>query len=200
MLYHNYLERVLGSRVKVMVLRALFRFPGKKFTVRELAAFVGASHTPILRLLSDLRGINIITTEKHGTAHLVSVNKDSYLYIPLQQLFLVEKKTKERLISTIRSFLPSVKMAILFGSIQGGNEDMDSDIDLLIVTEHKNRMKAVLDHNRHTIARIFGNIPSAVILTEKEFKHKANKPFAVDILKGYTLIKGKDLVHRYWKK
>ncbi len=200
MLIHKYLERVVGSKIKVKIVRAMLRFPGKSFTVRELASFIKVSHTPVLRSLGDLEGMNLIKIEKHGTASLLRINKESCLYKPLKDLFLFEEKTKENLIEALRLALSKVKMAVLFGSIQKGEERMDSDIDLLIVTDNKKKARKELEKQRIKIINKFGNVISPIILTEEEFKKKKNKPFAKDILKDYCLIKGEDLIVKYWKR
>ena len=62
MLYHNYLESLLGSRVKVKILRTLCRHRGKESTVRELADFLDVSHIGVLKALEDLA----LATD-HGT-------------------------------------------------------------------------------------------------------------------------------------
>jgi hypothetical protein len=41
MLFHNYIETLFGSKVKVKALRTLWRFKEKEFTIRELAKFLG---------------------------------------------------------------------------------------------------------------------------------------------------------------
>jgi predicted transcriptional regulator len=53
-LFHNYIETLFGSKVKVKVLRTLWRFKEKEFTIRELAKFLGISHTGVKKALDDL--------------------------------------------------------------------------------------------------------------------------------------------------
>ncbi|MEK6826744.1 MAG: nucleotidyltransferase domain-containing protein [Nanoarchaeota archaeon] len=199
MLFKNYLERVIGSKVKVGIVRALLRFPGKGFTARELAGFVHVSHTPVLKSLKDLKGMNLVEIEQYGTSKLIKLNKNSYLYGPLNYLFRFESDTKERLIAKIRNILPKVQMVLLFGSIQQGKEKMNSDIDLLIVTKNKRKTENAIKEKQDLIMREFGNTMSPTILTMKQFINKKNKPFAKDLRKNYKILKGKDLVKKYWK-
>lgn len=195
---NKYLEKVLGSKVKVKVFRAMLKFPDKKFTVRELAKFISVSHPPILRSLHELEGMNLISVERHGQSNLLTFNKNSYLYNILKKLFRAEEKTKQELISIIKSNLPKVEMVVLFGSIQKGNERMRSDIDLLIVTGDKKLIKKTIEAINFKLSKIFGNTISAIILTKKEFKTKKNKPFAKTLITSYSVIKGKDLIKEHW--
>ena len=48
MLFSDYLGTLLGSKVKIKILRALFRFRTKTFTLRELAKYINVSHTAVL--------------------------------------------------------------------------------------------------------------------------------------------------------
>ena len=199
MILHYYWETVLGSKVKVKVLRTLCRFPTKRFTVRELAKQMGVSHTPVLKSLADLQGMNLITLEKHGTANLLTLNSKSHLYPLLKQLFSFEQETKANLEQRIKTILPPVEMAALFGSVQQGGEKMNSDIDLLIVSKNKKEVEESITNSRKTIIEEFGNLLSPLIFTVEEFKRKRNKPFAKDLIHHYKILKGQDLIQKWWK-
>jgi len=199
MLFRNYLDKVLGSKVKVSIVRAMLRFPNKSFTARELASFVNVSHTPVLRSLGDLEGMNLIEVEKHGTSKLIRLNKRSYLYESLEYLFNYESNAKNKLIYKIKRIISNIEMVVLFGSVQKGEEKMDSDIDILVVTKNKKNIEENLKENQSLIMKEFGNVISPVILTRKQFIDKKNKPFAKDLIKNYRLIGGKDLISIYWK-
>lgn len=199
MKFRNYLESVFGSKVKIKIVRAMFRFPRKGFTARELANFTNVSHTPVLRSLKDLEGINLIGVERHGTSNLIRLNKRSYLYNILRDLFDYEKNTKEKLISRIKRIISNAEMVVLFGSIQKGKEKMDSDIDLLIVTRYKKKTKEDIMESQNSVMKEFGNVISPIILTRKQFISKKNKPFAKDLIRDYKIIEGRDLIKRYWK-
>lgn len=198
MLYHQYIETVLGSQVKIKMLRALLRHPSKKFTIRELAKFIGVTHTPVLRSMKDLQGMNLINLEKHGTANLLALNTSSHLYPILNSLFSFEHETLKNLINKLRALLPPIETAVLFGSLQKGAEKIDSDIDLLIITENKKEVKQALDKNQARFIQEFGNILSPILLTLSEFKKKKSAAFAKEVIKDYTLIKGEDMIRRHW--
>ena len=193
MLFSNYLETLLGSKVKIKILRAMFRFQSKTFTSRELAEQVNVSHTAVLKSLGDLQGMNILKIESHGTSNLISLNKESYLYIELERFFNSEHETLSHLIEEIGKILPKAKSIALFGSIPRKKENPNSDIDILIISEDKSKITEAIAKNQEYISGRFGNVISAHIMTEQEFKKKKNSPFVKDVLANHILIKGDKL-------
>ena len=193
MLFSNYLETLLGSRVKVKILRALFRFQAKTFTSRELAEQINVSHTAVLKSLGDLQGMNIIKIESHGASNLISLNRESYLYGELRRFFDFEHKSLNLMTEELREMLPRAKSIALFGSIPMKKESLDSDIDILIISEDKSKITEAIAKNQEHISRRFGNVVSAHIMTKQEFKKKKNSLFIKDVLKNHILIKGDEL-------
>ncbi len=200
MKFHPYWELVLGSKIKVKVLRTLFRYTGKRFSVRELAQLSGIAHPPVLRSLADLEGMNLIRKEKHGTANVITLNRKSNLYPILSALFRWEKEAKEKLVQRLKVLLPPVKMAVLFGSVQTGREEIGSDIDLLLVTANKKKIEDQLSELRLRITEEFGNFLSPIVLTESQFKRAKRQPYALTLAKNYKVIIGADLIKTWWKR
>lgn len=199
MLLHLYWENVLGSKVKVKILRALCRYPIKRFTVRELARIIETAHTPVLKSLTELQEMNLIRMEKHGTANMITMNSKSHLYNNLTAIYNLEKDTTKQLKEKIKKLIPKVAMIALFGSIAQKMEKAGSDIDLMIVVDDKEKMKDAIDNARREITDEFGNLLSPIILTLSEFKKKKSLSFAQEAMKNYEIILGDDLIKRWWK-
>jgi predicted nucleotidyltransferase len=193
MLFSKYIEILLGSKVKVKILRALFRFQTKIFTSRELAKQIKVSHTAVLKSLTDLQDMNIIKIESHGTSNLITLNKESHLYNPIANLFNFELETLQNLEEEIRKILPKAKSVALFGSIALKKEKPNSDIDILIITKDKSEVNEIIAKKQEIFSKKFGNVISAYIMTENELKRKRNTAFVKDLLQNYVLIKGDKL-------
>lgn len=193
MLFNKYLETLLGSVVKIKILRALFRFQTKIFTSRELAGNIKVSHTGVLKSLENLKEMNIIKTESHGRSNLISLNKESLLYNELDKLFNFESETLNHLKEEIKKILPNAKSIALFGSISQGMERPNSDIDILIIAKNKAEIRNILAEKQELLSKLFGNIISARIMTENEFKRKKNTNLIKNILESHILIKGDKL-------
>lgn len=190
----------MGNKTKIKVLRTLFRYAGKRFSVRELAHLSGIAHPPVLRSLADLEGMNLVRKEKHGPANVITLNRKSNLYLPLSALFLWEKEAKEKLIQRLTVLLPPVKMAVLFGSVQTGSEEIGSDIDILLVTANKRKIQDQLSEVRFKITEEFGNFFSPIVLTEHQFKKAKKRPYALTLARNYKVISGSDLIKTWWKQ
>lgn len=192
MLMHNYMEIVLGSKVKIKIIRTMFRFPGKTFTGRELAGLINTSSMAVSKSIKDLISINLVSLEHHGQSNLLKLNKNSYLFEHLNNLFLSEKLTINKLKEKIGNNLnlPYIKKAAIFGSFAEGKEKMDSDIDLFIITDKKELTDEIIQKLQKKINIEFGNVLMPYIMTKEEFKSKKNKPVIKNIIKNNILIIG----------
>jgi predicted nucleotidyltransferase len=193
MLFHNHLEKLLGSKTKIKILRVAFKFPGKNFTTRELSKLTGVSHTGVLKALKNLEEMNILHIETFGRANMVGLNKESFLAKHLQHIFKLERETVNNLVEDIKksfSGFEAVSIAI-FGSLVKGNEEPRSDIDLLIITEDKKGAEERAGALQEKLARKFGNSVSPHILSPREFKKGG--AFRKDVLNHHIMLSGRRL-------
>jgi len=193
MIFSNYLETLLGSKVKIKILRALFSFETKAFTSRELANYIKVSHTAVLKSLNDLQGMNIIKIESHGTSNLITLNKESYLCNYLKEFFDFEFGTLQHLKEELGRSLPKAKSIVLFGSVATKKEKLNSDIDVLIIANEKDKVNDIIAKKQEEFSRRFGNIISAYIMTENEFNNKKGTGLVKSILKNHIFVKGEEL-------
>ena len=162
MIFNNYLENILGSKVKIKLVRALLNHPNQTYSGRELARQVeGISHMAVFKSLKDLIAFNLVKVEYHGGVQLIKLNRKSCLYKPLEFIFNYEETTRDQLIREIRKIFSKKKdmgAVVLFGSVAKGEEEIDSDIDLLIITEDKERTKDIIANNQKIFTEKFRNI------------------------------------------
>jgi len=190
MRYQNYIENILGSKIKIKILRLLVRYENKEFTSRELAKLANTSHTSVLRIINDLEANNIIKKEFYSRAHKIKINKSSYLYNLIKEIFNKEVNVKNELIKDIKTLIPeNIISTVLYGSIAKEEENEKSDIDILIITNKK------LKEQDNNIINKYGNNLHIIQLTLNQFRKEArrNVGYIKDLLKNYILIKGKDL-------
>ncbi len=100
---HKYLEQLLGNKGSISVLRTLVGHKGRIFTIRQLAEDADISHTEAAATIGDLEKFGIVQVQPVGKAHLISLNKKSYLLNKIiEPIFKVEQNTLQEVISTLK--------------------------------------------------------------------------------------------------
>jgi predicted nucleotidyltransferase len=195
MALHDYVTEILGSKANVRVLRALLRYRGKVFTVRELARAADFSHPQASKVLRGLESRGVVKLQPVGRAYQVTLNDESYvLKSVIEPLFAAERDTVDSLASTIRPFFEDegIVSVAIFGSVARGLERATSDIDLLIVADDKE-----LANERAAAASVaalsaFGHALSPLILHTERFAKDGGRQLERSILAHYTLVRGID--------
>lgn len=195
MLFHKYLEMLFGSKVKVTVLRTLWKFKEKEFTIRELAQFLEISHTGVRKVLRDFEKMNVLSIRTIGRSYAFKLNTRSYGYSIVEKLFEIEENTLLDLKKMLNKELgvPNVISAALFGSLVQGKEAPLSDIDLLIVTQKKEDVEGIVAELQKKVSERFGNSVSAYYVGEQELRKKRKESPIKQALQRYILICGKPL-------
>jgi predicted nucleotidyltransferase len=199
MLFRHCLEGILGSKVKIKILRTLWKYKGKEFTIRELSRFLGISHTGIRKVLDDLEQMNVITVRTVGKSYVFRLNTKSYLAGVLEEIFKSEENALSELKNILKEKLssPEIISVALFGSIVEEKEKPRSDIDLLILTGNRERAEKLVVEAQKKITEIFGNSISAYYLTPENFEKRRESHLIKQILKNHILILGKPISEKH---
>ncbi|MDP2900258.1 MAG: nucleotidyltransferase domain-containing protein [Candidatus Bathyarchaeota archaeon] len=192
MLYHDYIETLLGSKVKVKILRTLNKHSGKEFTTRELASHIKVSHTGVRKALNDLYEMNAIRIKVIGKSHTVSLNRESYAASLIDKIFQAEAETLPELAKLLGRSLrdPSIASATIFGSVARGEEEALSDIDLLIIAEDKEQAETTVSEAQLTVSKRFGNPIAPYILTEADLADEGRLHILREIKKKNIPVRG----------
>jgi predicted nucleotidyltransferase len=132
----------LRSKLKVSVLRTLWKHMEKEFTIRELAGFLGISHTGVRRVLREFERMNVLTIRTFGRFHVFKLNTKSYGFSVIERLFELEENTLLKLKRMLNKEFSVPE--VIFGSIVQGKETSFNDIDLLIVTQEKEKIEGIV--------------------------------------------------------
>lgn len=194
-MFRGYLETLFGSRVKIKILRTLWRYRGKEFTIRELAKFLGVSHTGIGKALNDLEKTNAITVRTVGKSYAFKLNTKSYAASIIGKVFEAEDRAFSELLETIRKGLEptAVISAVLFGSVVEGSATPRSDIDVFIVTDRKEKVEEMISKLQAVVSEKFGNAISAYYISEEDLRKRQKEPLLKQVLRKHVLICGKPL-------
>jgi predicted nucleotidyltransferase len=195
MQFHNLIEMLLGSKVKVKVLRTLWRYREKEFTIRELAKFLGISHMGIKKVLDELEKTNAITVRTLGRSYAFKLNTNGYAASIVERTFELERQALPELKDTIKNKIesPLVTSVALYGSIVEGKETPRSDIDLLIVTNHKEKVEDTVVELQKDVSNKFGNSISAYYVSKEDLQRKQNQSPIKQAIRSHMLICGNPL-------
>jgi len=195
MQFHDLVEMLLGSKVKVKVLRTLERYREKEFTIRELAKFLGVSHTGIKKVVDELEKTNVLRVRTVGRSYAFRLNMNSYAAKIVGKTFEMESGALSELGDVIREKLKSrfVTSAALYGSVVEGKETSRSDIDLLIITNQREKVEEIVAELQNDVSERFGNSISAYYIGEEDLRRKRKEPPIKQALQNHMLICGKPL-------
>jgi predicted nucleotidyltransferase/biotin operon repressor len=179
MRFHDPLTDVLGSPIRVSLLRELVRAPPHGFSGRELAQVVGYSPSQVNQHLNSLRSQGIVQTQTTGRVHVWSLSQGHALVEPIRRLFASEALLMASLTDDLRDSLNGlpVERAILFGSVARGDESPTSDIDLFVEARTlagKEAIAEALSRMSQAFALRYGNALSNLVLTRAEVRERLN--------------------------
>ncbi|MEX0765016.1 MAG: nucleotidyltransferase domain-containing protein [Nitrosopumilaceae archaeon] len=196
MLLHRYLEPVLGNRVTITLLRTMIKYKGKIFTIRGLADEAKVSHNEAALVTHDLEKLGIVKIQPVGRAYQVSLNEQSYiLNAAIKPIIEAEKNTIYELVQLLKKHLDTKKIisAAVFGSVVKSEEKLDSDVDILVISnDHHYAIKLVSDASQEAFSKFNVGL-SPIIFTEKEFKAKQKGSLIQSIIYSHILICGKKI-------
>lgn len=196
MLLHRYLEEVLGNKVSITLLRTMINYPGKIFTVRGLAEEAKVTPNVAALTIHDLERFGIVKIQPVGRAYQLDLNKKSYILDKIiEPMIEFEKNTFTELFALLKKYLDTKKIisAAIFGSSVKGQEKIDSDIDLLVISNDHDHAITQISQASEQVFSIFHGSISPIIFTEKEFKSKQNEPLIRSIIDNHVIICGKSM-------
>lgn len=184
MRFHNILEDLLGSRVKISTLKVLARYPRKEFSGSELARILKVSVSRVLEILELFYRYRVVYRTKVGKTYQWSLNKQSFIVDKLTPILDID----EMAFTTLKNYIKQsfkgkagkILKIVLFGSLILGEERPESDIDIFILVKddrYKKLIQEIIDDLNEKIVTIFGNSLSPIIYSQKEMESKKGLEF-----------------------
>ena len=145
--------------------------------------------------MQELAQANLVHYLTVGKAHLWQVNRRSFAYKALRQLFVSLGKSPdplEELKQVLLKHLPRglVKRIVLFGSVAKASEEPQSDIDVFILvndTHDQQRLEAAIEKLSNECLEVFGNRLSPYILTEGQYKQRRDSGIIAQVEQGIQI-------------
>lgn len=118
--------------------------PATDFYQRELAGLSGSRLVQVQRDLLRLEGAGLVARRRHGNRVYYRVCGDHPALADLQAVFAKTVGIAEVLRAPLLSLLDQIDLAFVYGSVAGGRELAASDVDVLIVSGHDQRVLATV--------------------------------------------------------
>lgn len=103
-------------------------------TIRQLADRAGVSHPQASRHVADLERLGIVRREHVGRSHVITLT-DTLAAALLRGMTGLRQDVIRTMQRTATSIEPRPVAITLFGSFARGDDDADSDIDVLVVVD-----------------------------------------------------------------
>lgn len=126
----------LRSKITKEVLADMFLRPTASFYVNELARKHGLDSGNLTRKLHELESEGILSSETRGRERYYSLNK-SYSLLEEYRRIVLKTLGAEAFLKRALKGISGIKHAYIFGSYATDNMDSNSDIDVLVVGEHR---------------------------------------------------------------
>ena len=120
------------------VAELIFNYPNKTFHIREMAKETGLSTTAVIgkHSLKELHEFGIIKVERTNLTTNVKANLESDAYRFYKKIFNLYRLERYTIIEKLKEVFQA-EAIVLFGSFAKGEDVEESDIDILIITNHK---------------------------------------------------------------
>jgi predicted nucleotidyltransferase len=178
------IKKYLYHQTPLKILSFLSNHPEATFSANEVSKATKSSKGATNQTLRLLLELEILSREKKGNIFLYKLNNDNFV---LRQFKIFENLLYlQRLVREIQRYCYKI---ILFGSRADGSNTKNSDIDLFILTEHKEETRKIITKYEET-----ADVRYQVIIQdtlESVSSKKGDKVFHRQIEKGITLLEGR---------
>jgi len=180
------LEELFSSNVRVQLLVILLTNPDEEFYIRQLARRMGEHPYAVQRELRRLERLGLLTSRTRGRMKYYSVERDFPLYPELKRIILKTAGLGDLLRRELQN-LGSIESAFIYGSVAAGEEDVASDIDLMLVGGVDLLALAPVIAG---LEERLGRSINYVVYSPEEFKERRDQrdPFLEDVLKGPIVV------------
>jgi predicted nucleotidyltransferase len=175
----------------------MINYRGKIFTIRGLAQEAKVSPNETALIIHELENFGIVKIQPVGRAYQLELNKNSYILNKvIEPMVQAEKNTLGKLLAILKKYLDTKKItsAVIFGSVVKGQEKLDSDIDLLVISNDHDHAVAQISEASEQVFSVFHGGLSPIIFSDKEFNDKRKGSLVQSIIDNHILICGKKIV------
>jgi len=181
----------LYQKIKQLsVLKFFIEHPHNSYYLRESARLLKMDPMTVKRALNLLVADNILLKTKEKNQILYKANIENPAFRHLKIAYNISWLQKKGVIDFLKNHMNTVTSIILFGSYAKGENDEESDIDILVISLSKNMLTAEL-------SKLLKHDVNLISFTPARWSQQAknNRAFYLDvILDGIVLYGTKPVV------
>jgi|ERR1700733_1312939 len=163
------------------ILAALFVHPDRPWYVSELARRMGVPSSSLQRELQDLTKAGILKTHRQGHMAYYQANRDCPVFSDIRGLLLKTDGLVDVLADALKPLAAKLQLVFVYGSIASGQEQSNSDIDLMVVGKvAPSELASPLRQAREILGRDIN--PTVYTPAEFEKKRAAKDHFLTEVL------------------
>jgi len=176
------LQALFSSRVRVKLLTHFFSHPEERFYARALSRQVEEHYNAVWQELGNLERIGLLVSEKDTNIKYYRLNSHFPIHEELRRIILKTSGLGQALREAL-DHMAAVEWAFIYGSVAAGNEDILSDIDLMLVSEvDLMKLSDVVAHLEEQLGREI----NYMVLPSADLAQRAadGDPFIQNVLAG----------------
>jgi predicted nucleotidyltransferase len=180
------LERLFSSRVRVRLMTIFLLHPDVGFHVRELSRQIDANYSAIWKELKNLEQVGLLSSENSMGRKVYRLNT-AFPIMPELRKIILKTVGAGDLIRNALDDVGGIEAAFIYGSFAGGEPDMESDLDLMIIGEiGLSELSSSIAAIEEQLARPINYI----IYSQEEWKSKVEEgdPFILNVMKGEKMM------------
>jgi predicted nucleotidyltransferase len=127
------LGTLLFGQTRGRILSMLYGMPDSFFFVRQIARSVNVSVGTVQRELMTLSNAGLILRSETGNLVLYCANRNHPVYPEMHALLAKTTGVFHRLALALKPLEQEIQFALVYGSFARGQENAESDIDLMVV-------------------------------------------------------------------
>ncbi len=166
------LSDVLFGEYRKRILGLLLLHPEQGYHVRELARLTNTSAGTLHKELSKLSDAGILQSKKVGNQQHYSANLQCPIFEELASIFRKTSGLTDVIADALSGVKHQIQLAMVFGSVARGEEQANSDIDVMIVGDISFGDVVSLLHETQVILRREIN---PVVYSMDSFKSRVEK-------------------------
>ncbi|MBI2654157.1 nucleotidyltransferase domain-containing protein [Candidatus Woesearchaeota archaeon] len=188
------LSFALGSEKRKKIAITLLEYPKRQWSCSALEDMTKMPHATVYRTLSGLKEFGILKSAKINKKDVVYELVSSPLAKELERAVNIGKITSKKIAKNFANRIKSknIHSVALYGSAAKGTSKPESDIDILVVLDKKNKIleEKILNIAAQISSKANKTI-SAVIMDVNQIRKEKGSTFIKSIMENMELLYGK---------